>query len=91
MAEETPAPGTTPTVCEPALLHWAIAPSDCLHSATQPRQIVGTIERFESFLAPSDDVEPPPCRVLVTPSGSMHSARLPGTAPPGDAKFSVRS
>jgi hypothetical protein len=34
-----------------ALSHWAIAPFDCLHSATQMGQIEGTIERFESFLA----------------------------------------
>jgi hypothetical protein len=41
---------------------------------------VGTIERFEPFFAPSDDVEPPPCRVLVTPSGSMQQCR--GERPP---------
>jgi hypothetical protein len=37
-----------------ALLHWAITPSGCLHSASEPGQILATIEQFESFLAPPD-------------------------------------
>jgi hypothetical protein len=52
------------------------APSGCLHSATQTRQIIDTIGWFESLLAAVEWGEPPLRWASSAPSGSMQQCRL---------------
>src|SRR6266536_3967294 len=56
--------------------------SDALHSGTQTRPIMATIEWFKCFFGAVYEGEPPLCSAPPMPSGSMQKSRLEGRAAP---------
>jgi hypothetical protein len=59
-----------------------------LHFAATRRQITGTVEWFDSFLAPCHEGEPPRCWASPAHSGSMQQCHAKDVHPPRTTRHS---